>query len=349
MPISEARLELIREVGDAKVLLDALGIDIARDDGSEIYALCPYHDDRNPSWSIHTENGERWGVHSCWSCRESFGGGKGTAFDLVMHMRGCSFRNAVRWCEELFGVSGDSDEALDFSLRSRVRELRSHNRSAPAKTVARQFERFPSLKENSAGWRYLVRRGVTRSQILETRVRRGDGTYRKRVVFPIFKGLTVVNFYARHISGGEPKGLNATGKGLVSESLFNYQRIDPMVDHCYLSESVFDALAIERCGAANSLGTGGAQLLKGQVDLLRRFRKVIVVPDMKGGAASLVPSCKALLSDKRLETVILPRGEDPDSYWLKNQSDMEDRVSHPSSLRRSKVIYVVDYSLPRNT
>jgi DNA primase len=347
IPQLENRIEFIREVVDLRSLLSELGIDVVREDGPELVALCPYHDDRNPSWSINSDQGsERWGAHSCWSCKDEDDGGRGTLFNLVMHVKRCSFKQALEWTERFCGLDGADDRVLDLSLAGRIREVkhRKQKRSGHG-TVARQFESFPNLKQGSAGWRYLERRGLTRRQILESKVRKGTGRYAKRVVFPIFRGLTIVNFYARHIAdNGKLKGLNAKGKGLINEALFNMHKADPLRSMCHLSEGAFDALAIERAGGVNSFGTNGGTLLEGQASLLRPYRRVVIVDDQKGDGVSLVPSCKRLLQDKELFRVVVPKGNDPDS------TDPEVLVKllvRPESLRRSRVYFVVDYSLPR--
>lgn len=347
IPQLENRIELIREVADLKSLLSELGIDVVREDGPELVALCPYHDDRNPSWSINSDSdSERWGAHSCWTCKDEDEGGKGTLFNLIMHVRRCNFRRAIEWTEKFCGIDGDDDRVLDFSLAGRIREVgQRKQKRAGHGTVARQFESFPNLKQGSAGWRYLERRGLTRRQILESKVRKGVDRYARRVVFPIFKGLTIVNFYARHITDGEPHGLNATGKGLVNEALFNMHKADPLSDTCHLSEGAFDALAIERAGGANSFGANGGALLPGQVLLLRPYRRVVIVDDAKGNkSVSLVPSCKRLLQDKELFRVAIPSGHDPDSVSVEILARLLQR---PESLRRSRVHFVVDYSLPK--
>lgn len=347
IPQLENRIEFIREVVDLKSLLTELGVDVVREDGPELVALCPYHDDRNPSWSINSDQGsERWGAHSCWTCKDEDEGGKGTLFNLVMHVRRCSFKQALEWVERFCGLDGKSDRVLDLSLAGRLREVkhRKQKRSGYG-TVARQFESFPNLKQGSAGWRYLERRGLTRRQILGSKARKGTGKYEKRVVFPIFRGLTIVNFYARHIAdNGKLKGLNAKGKGLVNAALFNMHRADPLSDTCHLSEGAFDAFAIERAGGVNSFGTNGGVLLEGQALLLRPYRRVIAVDDHKGDGVSLIPSCLRWLQDKELFRVVVPSGHDPDST---NQALLEMLLQRPESLRRSRVHFVVDYSLPR--
>ncbi len=347
IPQLDSRIAFVRELVDLRALLSELGIHTVREDGPELIAICPYHDDRNPSWSINSDReSERWGMHSCWSCKDEHNGGRGTVFNLVMHVRRCSFKQALQWIEKTFGIDASTDRVLDLSLEGRIREVRRRKpKRSGHSSVAHQFEALPSLKQGSAEWRYLERRGLTRKQILDSKARKGVGRFVKRVVFPIFKGLSVVNFYARHITNGKPKGLNATGKGLVGEALFNMHKADPMNGTCHLSEGVFDALAIERAGGVNSFPVSGGVLLPGHVSLLRPYRRVVIVDDQEGGGGvSLVPSCKRLLQSAELFSVSVPKGKDPDST---DPREMQRLLASPRPLRRSRVQFVVDYSLPR--
>lgn len=58
-------------------------------------ALCPFHDEHTPSFSINVENG-------LWHCKAC--GVRGDVFALVMRARGCTFREAVEFLGERAGI-----------------------------------------------------------------------------------------------------------------------------------------------------------------------------------------------------------------------------------------------------
>jgi len=56
-------------------------------------ALCPFHDDRNPSFAINLESGGYY-------CRSSHCGARGNSIvSFVMAREGLSFREALKWLE----------------------------------------------------------------------------------------------------------------------------------------------------------------------------------------------------------------------------------------------------------
>lgn len=80
---------------DPVAALEALGIDVARSLGSEVYASCPAQAsrhrggvDHNPSWSINTETG----LHNCFSC-----GYTGTFVSLVSDVLDVNVYRAIKW------------------------------------------------------------------------------------------------------------------------------------------------------------------------------------------------------------------------------------------------------------
>ena len=63
--------------------------------GYRLLWLCPFHDDRHPSFEVDL-NRKTW---RCWSC-----GVGGDAAALVMKVRQCRFPEAVRFLADLVGV-----------------------------------------------------------------------------------------------------------------------------------------------------------------------------------------------------------------------------------------------------
>ena len=74
-------------------------------------AVCPFHEDRNPSLSVQQKNG--LGLFNCHAC-----GAKGTILDFVMKKEGLSLREAARRIAELEGIQDDlrPAEKLKFEI-----------------------------------------------------------------------------------------------------------------------------------------------------------------------------------------------------------------------------------------
>jgi len=365
---NEQRFEQLRDALDIEALLDDLGFDSWEERGSELWAPCPFHNDSGKHWSInHDSDSERWGLHSCFVCRES-GERKatGNVVTLVWHTQELEGYNAaLDWLEAYAGVEATEESALELGLRKRIprapsgREARRELEENPSKL----YSRMSALEPGSAGWRYLTGRNITPEQIAARGVKLGRAfrefprdsrkKYCKRVVFPIYLGAQVINFYARHYGNGKPKGLYAKKKDTVSRTLYGIERANKLLDTCYLVEGVFDVLAVERIllglgmETANIFATLGPILYPAQAVLLRVFNRVIAIPDMKGKAKSILPTTKAQLPEQDIWCVEVPRGADIDDIERRNPELAAQLLSNPAPAWERKISVRVDYTIRR--
>jgi DNA primase len=80
-------VDIVALVGESRAL---------RRSGSRYKALCPFHDDHNPSLELNPERQS----YKCWSC-----GAGGDVFDFVMHMEHVDFPEALRMLADRAGVA----------------------------------------------------------------------------------------------------------------------------------------------------------------------------------------------------------------------------------------------------
>ena len=73
---------------DVLAVLDKLGIEVRRTDEENASCLCPFHDDRRPSFSVNLTNG-------LWHCFAGCGGG--TLPQLISKVRGVGLAEAKKW------------------------------------------------------------------------------------------------------------------------------------------------------------------------------------------------------------------------------------------------------------
>jgi len=97
------RKEEIKRTVDCRDLADHLGVEITRRHGREFQARCPNghahkHGDKNPSMTIRADR------FTCWA---STCGERGDCFALVQLVRGCDFRDALRYLADWTGVGLD--------------------------------------------------------------------------------------------------------------------------------------------------------------------------------------------------------------------------------------------------
>jgi hypothetical protein len=343
---SHDRIDALRGNLEISDLLPELGIQNISIHGSEAWANCPYHDDKKRHWSINiNEHGERWGLHSCFVCRES-GRGSGNIVTLVKDQLNLeSYSAALTWIEDYCGIDGSEGGVMERALRRRLSNAAV--RMGPGtgeEDPAALWAQWRPLRAGFAGWDYLTGRGVSPEQISARGIRRGEGAYEGRVVIPIYRENRIVNFYARSIGTKKPKGLYAKKKGSISTSVWGLEHANLLLDLCYIFEGCFDGLTAERLlqkvrskFCRNIVAVNGPIIHEQQARLLRVFKKLVIVPDMKGKAQSLVPTAKKYLREHELLIVQSPRGVDFDDWGREDPESASQALTNPASLYSSLV------------
>ena len=88
-------------------------------------------------------------------------------------------------------------------------------------------------------------------------------------------------------------------------------------DHCILVEGYLDVISMHQAGIQNVVASSGTSLTTGQIKLIHRFTKNITLlydGDKAGIKASIRGIDMLLEEDMNINVVLLPDGEDPDSY-----------------------------------
>lgn len=180
--------------------------------------------------------------------------------------------------------------------------------------------------------------------------------FRDRVIFPIFttSGKTVA-FAGRILrkkydrDGKEiPQGkyVNSPGSTIYSKTnelygLFQAKQSISKNNLCYLVEGQMDVLSMHQAGIENVVASGGTALTQPQVRLIKRFTTNITVL-YDGDAAGIHAAIRGIdmfLSEGFfVKVVLLPDGEDPDSYARSHDASefMEYIRSHQQDFIRFK-------------
>lgn len=358
----ENRLENLRGKVDIERLLVDLGFENLARSGPEVWARCRFHDDNGRHWSINVdETSPRWGFHSCFVCvsaGESAGRGRLVALVRDVLSLG-SFRAALDWLESWAGIAAEGDAALDLAVAARLprgRALPEGEGDRAPEAPADVYGRFRPLQPGSPGWHYLTARRVTPEQIVSRGGREGLGKFRGRAVFPILRDGAVVAFLARAWDGTEPKMKYSEGKGTIAGSLFGLDKVNPLKPVLYAGEGIFDVLSIERSltragypNPRNAVAVGGPVVHPGQVRFFRPFDTVVLVPDNKGKAESIVPSARKLLGSKvKLLIAQPPRGMDVDDWEQADPDAAAEALANPEPLSGTRVFFRVNYTTKNN-
>ena len=172
---------------------------------------------------------------------------------------------------------------------------------------------------------------------------REDGSlwdfFKGRVMFPI-RDVTgrVIGFGGRTLSTDKKvaKYFNSPESVLYNKSkvLYGMHLAKPAIvkeERCFLVEGYTDVMAMHQAGVENVVASSGTALTTGQIHLIRRYTKHVTVifdGDAAGIRASLRGIDMLLAEGMAVKVVLLPDGDDPDTYAKKVGSDALHRAIH---------------------
>jgi len=155
--------------------------------------------------------------------------------------------------------------------------------------------------------------------------------FRDRVMFPIFtvSGKPVA-FAGRILKKKDNVGkyVNSPDSLIYSKTnelygLFQAKQAISRADCCYLVEGQMDVISMFQSGIENVVASGGTALTKPQIRLIQRFTSNITVlydGDAAGIHAALRGIDMFLEEGFNVKVVLLPDGEDPDSFAQSHDS-----------------------------
>ena len=152
--------------------------------------------------------------------------------------------------------------------------------------------------------------------------------FRGRMIFPIHNitGKTIA-FGARTLSKekNQPKYINSPETELYHKSRVLYGLYQSKLairkeDNCFIVEGYTDVISMHQAGVQNVVSSSGTALTEDQVKLIKRYTSNVTVlfdGDAAGIRASIRGIDMLLEGDLDVRAVVLPEGEDPDSYSRK--------------------------------
>ena len=338
--------ESIERVKQAVDMVELVG---ARTDlrrvGARWTGLCPFHDERTPSFSVNAEHG----LYHCFGC-----GASGDAIRFVQETEGLDFRGAIELLAERTGVRLEREDEDPQAERRRLRWERLQGlveraaafyarylwesaEAAPAREylagrgLSEQVLRDFRVGYSPKAWDRIVvaaqRDGYTQEEIaaagLGQRGRQGGfyDRFRGRIMFPLAdRGGKVRGFGARALRDGQrPKYLNTGENELFQKGsqLFGLDRARSAAakaGHIVVVEGYTDVLALHQAGITEAVGAMGTALTEQQLALLSWAAKTVYLAldaDRAGQEAMLRAAQAAKKRDLELLVVPLPAGSDP--------------------------------------
>ncbi len=374
----------VREAVDFLELVSAR-TELRRAGPARYEGLCPFHDERTPSFGIDPAQK----VYYCFGCQAS-----GDVFTFVQETEGVDFKGALELLAERYGVElereeEDPREAEKRRRRERLLELLTR--------TAAYYERY--LWESSEARHareYLQERGLGEEVLREFRVgyapsawdrvllasRRGGFSeqelyetglaqrskengrlydrFRSRIMFPLadIRGR-VLGFGARAMHAEQrPKYLNTSDNDIYHKGSQLYgadlaRAHAAKAGEVIVCEGYTDVIALHQAGIRNVVGLMGTALTGEQVgELARMAQTVLLALDADSAGQEAMLKAFALANKRKLElrVVMLPAGTDPAELIQRDgAAAMESAVKGSISFVRFRAERVLASGDPSNT
>ncbi len=318
--------------------------------GKDFVALCPFHDDRTPSMHISTSKN----ICKCFACGEggtpvSFVmKHEHLSFPEAVKYLGRKYGIEVVEREltpEQMERKSQREKLINANAFARDEFVNAIHQGAEGRRIGLAYFRErgitdETIKEFELGyspsdWDYLVKRAEERGIDLETleelglimKTKKGDyiDRYRERVIFPIHSSSgNVVGFGGRILKHVEHVGkyINSPASELYDKSnelygLFFAKRHISKEDKCIVIEGYMDVLSMYQKGIKNVVASSGTALTATQVQHIKRLTSNVTLlfdADGAGIKAALRGLDVCLAKDMKVNVLLLPDGEDPDSF-----------------------------------
>ncbi|MDW8060447.1 MAG: DNA primase [Thermomicrobium sp.] len=311
--------EDVERVREATDIVELIGSTLQlRKAGKNYKALCPFHQEKTPSFYVFPETQSFY----CFGC-----GASGDALTFLMRTERLTFREALERLAERAGITLRTDRRVDHAEDERRQRLFELNRTAaawfahvlwstsygePARTylerrgvdraTAERFGLGYAPDSQTALLRYLGQHGATVDELVDAGlvVRREDGStvdrFRNRLVFPIRdRQGRVLGFGGRTLGDAQPKYLNSPQTLVFDKSsvLYGIDLAEEAIRAqrtVIVVEGYLDAITAHQFGYTNTVASLGTALTERQGKQLRRLADHILLAldaDAAGRQATL--------------------------------------------------------------
>lgn len=347
--------------------------------GKNYLAVCPFHDDSNPSLTISPERQ----FFKCFVC-----GTGGNAISFVQKYEHISFTEAVKKTAEIVGYHPEGLESVarskpvderraallkclhdlnlyyEFALNTpegkegldylESRHLDQNLRS--------KYKLGYAYKDGKATINFLMKKGHSIKTIEDTGVAKmlSPGVYADmnegRVTFPICDpDGNVIGFSARRLGNGdEAKYMNSPETYLFhkTNNLYNFhiaKEVAKIKGYIYVCEGFMDVYALSRIGIDSAVAIMGTALTKEQIALLRSLNvevRLCLDGDLPGQSA-MMKICNALAKTDIKFRVVDNQGSSRDPDEILNESGEEALSAYLNKLI-SRIDFALNYYMRSN-
>ncbi|MDH4106847.1 MAG: DNA primase [Gammaproteobacteria bacterium] len=311
--------------------------------GREFKALCPFHDEKTPSFTVSPGKG----FYHCFGC-----GAHGTTLGFLMDYDHMSFVEAVEALAQMMGLEVPQEEGqrparrydelfemLDKAERWFQARLKDDERAVEylkSRGIDGATARRFGIGYAPDGWSGILDRFGTSNEQIERLlatgliIRKDNGQhydrFRDRIMFPIRDSRgRCIGFGGRVLGGGEPKYLNSPEtvlfhKGRELYGLYEARQALRSIERLVVVEGYMDVVGLARHGIDYAVATLGTATTEDHLNRLFRLTENVFFcfdGDRAGRAAAwraLENALPMIREGRQIRFVFLPEKQDPDSF-----------------------------------
>jgi len=337
----------IQEIRETAKIEDVIGDYVTlKKRGVNLLGLCPFHNEKTPSFTVSPAKN----IYKCFGCGESGGAinfimeHEGMTYPQALrHLAG-------KYNIEL-DETQPSQEAIQerqmmdslYLINERAQQFFAKQlfESEAGKTIGLSYFKERGFNEDTIkkfglgyapkGYKAFTDKAVSDGYKLEllqkagVTSQKGFDFFRDRMMF-VIHNLTgkVIGFGGRTLSTDpkSPKYINTAESEIYvkNKSLYGIYFAKTAIrraDECILVEGYTDVIALHQSGIENTVASSGTSLTVGQIGMIKRYTpniKILYDGDPAGIKAAMRGLDMVLEQDMNVKIVLLPEGEDPDSY-----------------------------------
>ncbi len=311
--------------------------------GKNFFALCPFHDDNNPSMSISPEKQ----IYTCFVC-----GASGNVFTFLMEYENLSFLETVKLIADKVGVKIDinnnpkqtKNHVYDkyYNIYDLVNKYYQNNLYTNNGKNAKEYLYNRSftdeiIKEFAIGlssndnkvYQMLKKNQYSDEELLEIGIctandKGTSDTFRNRIMFPLWdlQGQVVAFSGRVYTEQNISKYINSKESKIFKKGklLYNYHRAKDEIRRkksVIVVEGFVDVIALYKVGLKNVVATMGTAITAEQVVLIKKLSSNVTLcfdGDNAGEKATITATGELIKAGIIPKIIRLSDNQDPDDY-----------------------------------
>lgn len=343
--------ELINEIKSKNDIVDVISSYITLDEKNK--AICPFHNDHSPSFSVHSDKQ----IYKCFSCGES-----GNVITFIQKFNSLSFQEALKLLADRVGININIDSPKKESAFEKYYDITN--------TALKYFKNNLISQSGKEALKYLEDRGLDKdlinefniglstnnklSSILEKKYSIRDildtdlskningktyDTFQNRIIFPILdENNNIVAFSGRKYLIDEIKD-NTIAKYVNSKEtiIFNKSKILYNLNNALvhikkkkeiiITEGFMDTIRVSSIGYKNVVALMGTAFTKEHLDKIIKYKCKVILnldQDNAGKLATINIAEELLKNNIEVSVIVFDDYKDSDEFIINKGKESFD-------------------------